>query len=136
LLPAFAPAARAVGIELQFAAGGLEWDDASGTGFAAGAHQVIHRATLRHALRDVDSGRERVRHAGTDHFDHRPIAISGGELAFDHEAFAVEEYDRVATAGTEAANHVGGFVGRKLHVGTRLTGRGLFVVDPDAERAH
>ena len=56
LLPAFATGARAVGIELQFAAGGLERDDARSTGFTAGAHQVIHRAALRHALGDVNRG--------------------------------------------------------------------------------
>ena len=42
----------------------------------------------------------------------------------------------VAAAGAEAADDVGRFVGRKLHVGAGLAGRGLFVVDPDAERAH
>jgi hypothetical protein len=52
------------------------------------------------------------------------------------EAFAVEEHDRVATAGAEAADHVGGLVGRKLHVGAGLAGWGLLVIDPDAERAH
>ena len=136
LLPAFAAGAGAVGVELHFATRGLERDDAGGAGFAADADQVVHRATLRHALRDINRGRERIGHAGADDFDHRAVAIGRGELTFDHQAFAVEEHDRVAAAGAEAADHMGGLVGRQLDVGAGLAGRGLLVVDPDAKRAH
>jgi len=87
-------------------------------------------------LGDVDRGRKRISRARADDFYHRAVTVGRSELSFDHQAFAVEEHDRVAAAGAEAADHVGGFVGRKLHVGAGLAGRGLFVVDPDAERAH
>jgi hypothetical protein len=54
LLPAFAAGAGAVGVELHFATRGLERDDAGGAGFAADAHQVVHRTALGHALGDGD----------------------------------------------------------------------------------